>query len=51
MKRQQKDHVFLAKLKEECWQNFDGELEPNKLKIIGFHVPQVPVPEWLVHLP
>ena len=27
MWHQWKDHVFLAKLKEECQQNFDGELE------------------------
>ena len=46
-----KEHVLLAKLKEECQENFDGELDVKYVKIKGCHVPQVPVPERLVHLP
>ena len=44
---QQKEYVLLAKLKEEFLENFNGELEGNKVKIIGCHVPQAPVPELL----
>ena len=40
--------MLLAKLKEECQENFNGELEAKLMKIIGCCVPRVPVPEWLV---
>ena len=43
--------MLLAKLKEECQENFDGELEAKKVKIIGCHVPRAPVPERLARLP
>ena len=41
--------MFLAKLKEEFQQNFDGELEANKVKIIGCHATLAPVPELPAH--
>ena len=47
MQYQEKKHVLLAKLKEYCQQNFDGELESKQVKIIGCHVPRAPVPERL----
>ena len=43
--------MFLAKLKEEFQQNFDGELEVKKVKIIGCHATLAPVPELPAHLP
>ena len=46
-RKPKKEHVFLAKLKEEFQQNFDGELEAKKVKIIGCHVARAPVPERL----
>ena len=30
--------MFSAKLKQECQENFDGELEAKYVKIIGCHV-------------
>ena len=39
--------MLLAKLKEECQENFNGELEAKLVKIIGCHVPQALVPERL----
>ena len=35
--------MFLAKLKEECLQNFDSELEVKWVKLISYHVPQKPL--------
>ena len=43
--------MLLVKLKEECQENFDGELEGKKVEIIGCHVPRAPVPEQLARLP
>ena len=43
--------MFLHKLKTECQQNFDDELKVKYVKIIGRHVPQAPVPQWLSCLP
>ena len=43
--------LLLAKLKEGCHENFDGDLESKRVKIIGCHVPLAPVPERLVRLP
>ena len=43
--------VLLAKVKEECQENFDGELEAKQVKIIGCHVARMPVPERLARLP
>ena len=43
--------MLLAILKEERQENFDGDLEAKYVKIIGCHVPRVPVPEWLDCLP
>ena len=30
MQQQQKEHVFLSKLKKDCRPNFDGELSKNR---------------------
>ena len=39
------------KKKEECQENFDGELEAKKVKIIGCYVHRASVPERLARLP
>ena len=46
-----KENALLAKLKEECQENFHGELEAKQVKIIGCHVPRAPVPERLARFP
>ena len=38
-------------LKEDCRENFDGELETKLAKVIGYHVPRVLMPEQLVRSP
>ena len=43
--------MILGKLKEECQENFDGELEAKSVKIIGCHVRRAQVPERLARLP
>ena len=43
--------MLLAKLKEECQENFDGELEAKEIKIIGCHAPRAPVTERVARLP
>ena len=42
--------IFCAVLQEEYQDNFDGEIEVKQVKIIGCHVPLVPVPEQFAHL-
>ena len=44
-------HVLLAKLKEECQENSDGELEVKQVKIMGCYVHRAPLPERLAGLP
>ena len=43
--------MLLAILKEERQKNFDDDLEAKYVKVIGCHVPRVPVPERLARLP
>ena len=42
--------ILCAALQEECQDNFDGEIEVKQVKIIGCHVPLVPVQERFAHL-
>ena len=42
--------MLLANLKEECQENFDGELGVKKVKIRGCHVPRN-VPQYQNGLP